>query len=270
MLTKKTIAEIAKFLKISNVDFEAAIIHAEEKEIAIDEKLSAYTSDEMEQLKNNEYKKGKLVGLEMDIKDAKEKFGLDFTGKTMDGLLEAHSKKVLQDSKIEPEKKYSELNERFSSLQKTVSDYETRIAEKDNEVAGIKINNELYKHIPSNSILEPSEIVQIMRSKGFDFKMVDGHLSSYKDGKELQDKLSNPTSAQSVVSDFVKERNFAPEAVIVPHKGRGLKDQMGPTTAVKLSELKQKFQDEGKSLLGQEFSRAAIEAAKSPEFDMNN
>lgn len=265
MLSKETIEKIALFLKIKATDLSAAIADSAEVAVTLNETLSLFTEDEITQVKNNEYKKGKAAGVEMDIKDAKEKLGLDFTGKTLDGLIEAVSKKTLADAKIAPDTKYAELNDKFTALQKTASEYEGKLTEKDNEVTGIKIHSEIVKHIPANATLSPDEIIGLMRMKGHEFKMVDGKIVTFKDGKELQDKLSNAMNASDVIGGFVKERKFVPEAV---QGGRGGQDSKHSTTFTTLSQIKESFKANGKSTLGAEFSQAVTEAAKVPEFDM--
>lgn len=265
MLSKETVQKIAEFLKIKTTDLQSAISDEKEMPINIDEKLSTFTEDEVTQVKNNEYKKGKAAGVEMDIKEAKEKLGLDFSGKTLDGLIEAVSRKTLADAKIEPDTKYTELNEKFTTLQKTVGEYETKLSDKDNEVTGIKVHAEILKHIPANATLSGDEIIGLMRMKGHEFKMVDGKVVTFKDGKELQDKLSNAMNAADVIGSFVKERKFAPEPAA---GGRGGGDDKGKIAFTSISQIKEKFKSEGKSLLGSEFSQAVAEAAKEPEFDM--
>jgi len=269
MLKQETIDKIAGLLKIKSTDLSTAIKAEAETDLPIDDKLLVFTVDEETQLKNNEYKKGKAAGVEMEIKEAKEKHGLDFNGKTIEGLLEANAKKVLADAKIEPEKKVLELQEKITNLQKTVGEQETKLAEKDGEVSAVKIHGELIKHIPSTATLSQDKIIGLMKMDGYEFKSVEGKVVVYKDGKELQDKLSNPMLTKDVISGYITENKLAPDAG-GGAGGRGGKDEKGSNVFLKLSEIKTKFTAEGKSFNGQEFAQAVSEAAKVPEFDMNS
>ena len=272
MLKQEQLNKIASLIKMKPEDLKAAIEATEEKEITIDDTLSVLTNTEIDTLKNNEYKAGKEKGTEMLIKDTKEKLGLDFQGKTIDGLLDAHGKKVLADAKIEPEKKVTELTEKITNLQKTVTEQEAKLAEKDNEVSTVKLNTSLYKEVPGNLPLEADEVITLMKAKGYDFKMVDGKTVAFKDGKELQDKLSNAVPVKDVISSFLTEKKLVSDdgGGSGGSGGRGGGDKGGAGKATKLSELKAQFAAEGKSLLGGEFSAAVEAAAKeNAEFDMN-
>lgn len=272
MLKQEHLNKIASLIKMKPEELKAAIEATEEKDVTIDDTLTVLSATEVDTLKNNEYKAGKEKGTEMLIKDTKEKLGLDFQGKTLDGLLDAHGKKVLADAKIEPEKKVTELTEKIANLQKTVTEQETKLAEKDNEVSTVKLNTSLYKEVPGNLPLEADEVITLMKAKGYDFKMVDGKTVAFKDGKELQDKLSNAMPVKDVIGSFLTEKKLVGEGGSGGGTGgRGGGDKGGGSgKASKLSELKAQFAAEGKSLLGSEFSAAVEAAAKdNTEFDMN-
>jgi hypothetical protein len=141
MLKKETILRIAALLKIKAEDIEAAIKDEKEVDLAIDEKLSAFSEEEVTTLKENEYKRGSVSAVEIAVKDIKQKKGLDFTGKTIDGLLDAAEKKALSDAKIEPAKQVTELQEKLKTVQATATELQTKLTEKETEIFSAKTQN---------------------------------------------------------------------------------------------------------------------------------
>lgn len=268
MLKQETIQKIESLLKIKGL--ADAIKSETETDIEI-ENVSVFSEDEIQTLKSNSYKEGKKAGVEMDVDDVKKELGLDFQGKSVKGLIEAHKKKVLEDAKIEPAEKVKELESKVATLQTTVQSQEKLLADKENEVSGVKTKSELYKHIPDfgdRLALGQDDVIQLMISNGYEFKLQDGTLVPYKGGQVLQDKLSNPLSAKDVVNSFLTEKKLVvPENV---NGGRGAGDNKPPAAATRLSDIKKSFEAAGKSVLGVEFSQAVAQAAKdNPEFKMS-
>jgi hypothetical protein len=269
-LKKDAIDKIAGLLKIKSADLETAIKAETEVDVAIDDKLQVFTEPEVTTLKNNEYARGKEAGVEMEIKTAKEKLGLEFTGKTIDGLLTAHKTKVIADAKIAPDQKVQELETKVTTLTNTVQEYETKLAAKDGEVSTIKINSELFKYIPApgenGPALGQDEIVQLMRGNGFEFKDDAGVVKTYKGGVLVADKLGNALPAKDVVTGFLTEKKlYVPEAT---PGGRGGKDAApAGGKALTMSELKAQATAKGISLQGEEFGKLYADAAKDKDFD---
>lgn len=107
-------------------------------------------------LSNDEYKKGKTAGIEMAVKDAKEKHGLEFEGRSMDNFADAFKNKIESDSKIEPNAKVKELQTdlesvrgNYTSLQSDFDTYKTGIAEKETRA---KKDATLLSFIPENGL----------------------------------------------------------------------------------------------------------------------
>lgn len=263
-LKKETLQKIATLAKVKVEDLETAIKDEKEVDLTIQDKLTAFSEEEVQTLKSNEYKSGKEAGVEMAVKDAREKLGLKFEGKTIDGLVEAATKKALDDAKVTPDEKVKELEGKVTTLQGTVKEYETKLAEKDTEVSGIKLNSELYKHIPqpgeNGPALGADDVIQLMKLNGYEFKQENGAVVTYKGGKALTDKISNNLPINDVVTGFLKEKKLIVEDGTPGGRGGGDKTPAGK--AGKLSELKKQFSDQGKSLLGEEFSQAVAQASK--------
>lgn len=272
-LKKEDIQKLAILAKIPVPDLEKAIGEKEEVALTIQDKLNVYSEDEVTTLKKNEYNSGKTAGLEIAVKETKEEMGLEFTGKTIKGLIEAAQKKAVDEAKINPDQRVKELQDKLTNVQNTVKEYETKMAEKDTEVSGIKLNYELSKHIPvvgeNGPSFMPDEVIQLMKINGYEFKQENGAVVPYKDGKQLQDKLSNALPAKDVITNFMKEKKLITEEAVPG--GRGGKDQKPGAKATKYSELKEQFIAQGKNLQGEEFAKAVQQAVTdNKEFDMNS
>jgi hypothetical protein len=272
MLKKDTLKRIAGILKVREADLETAIKDTNEVDFVIDEKLSSFTEPELNTLKTNTYNDGKAAGVEIEIKEAKKKLNLDFTGKTIDGLLDAHKAAVIAEAKITPDKKVTELEGQVTTLKTTVADYEKKLAEETTKAATAVINSELYKYIPEPGENGPAigkdEVITLLKANGYEVKNENGVFKAYKGDQLQQDKLGNPLPVKDVVTGFLTEKKLLTPTTVPG--GRGGDDKRPPAKAMKMSELKKQFTDSGKSLNGEEFMKAAQEAAKDKDFDMNS
>lgn len=271
MLKKEDIQKLAALAKVKVEDLEAAIKDPEEKTIDVADGLHVFTETEITTLKTNEYNRAKVAAVEIAVKDAKEKMGLDFTGKTIEGLIDAASKKAVADAKIDPDKKVQELQEKLTTVQNSYKDLEAKLSEKETEISSVKINSEVFKHIPSFGENAPAlaqdEVLQLMKANGYDFKNENGQVVAYKAGKQVQDKLSNPVDIKEVVTGFLKEKKLLTKEETPGGRGGG--NGTPPAKFSSMTELKKHFEANGKSLLGSEFSEAVSKAVKdNPEFSM--
>lgn len=268
MLKKEHVEAVAKLLKLKPEDLTAAIADEKEVDITVPEG-TLYADTEIETLKTNEYKRGSVAAVEIQVKDAKEKLGLDFKGKTLEGLVEAAQKKALDDAKIEPAKKVQELEEKLKTVQATATELQTKLTEKDTEIASVKLHTELVKNVPEGTLLEADEVVALMKAKGYDFKTVDGKLVATKDGKVIEDKVANPVDVKEVIAGFAKEKKLISEQDPPPGGRGGRNGKPAGSVAGSLTELIEEFKAAGKNPQGEEFT-AAVEKARTAnkEFKM--
>lgn len=157
---------------------------------------------------------------------------------------------------------------KVTTLQNTVKEFETKLSEKDSEVSSIKTQTETLKHIPAGTKLPAEKVIGLMKMDGYDFQIVEGKLTPFLNGKEVQDHLSNALDPKTVIAKYVTDNNLSETQQQQQQGGRGGGDQ-NQTKHLKLSEIKAKYQAEGKSTLGQEFAKEVEEAAKVDGFDMN-
>lgn len=273
-LKPEVIAKLAALAKISAADLTKAITEKEEVDVPVPDGLQTFLEPELATLKKNQYDTGKAAGEEMAVKSGKEEFGLEFTGKTMKGLIQAAQAKAVAEAGQNPDARVKDLQTKVENLQTTVKGYETQIAEKDTAMSGLRDTYELGKHVVGAKEGGPSysndEIIHLMKMNGYDFKRNDkGVLEPFKNGEKMLDKLSNAQPVADVIKGFQKERKYISEEEETPG-GRGGGNKPGGGKATKQSDIKAKFLAEGKSLNGEEYSKA-VEAAVTadPNFDVN-
>ena len=270
MLSQETINKIAGIIKVKPEDFATAIKDEKEVPVEIDATLHTFSEQELVTLKANEYKSGKEKGVEMEVKAAKEKYGLDFHGKTIDGLLEAGQKKALADAKIEPEKKVQELELKLKTAQTTATELQTKLAEKESEVSSVKTQTLIAKDFPANTTLPADKIILLMKADGYDFKNENNKIIWMKNGEAVTDKLGNNRETKDITAEYIAANNLSTDTP-PPLGGRGGQGGGGGQIKyTKLSEIKEQFTKEGKSLMGDEFKAAYAQAVKEyPELDLN-
>lgn len=270
MLKQATLEAIAKLAKIKPEDLKAAIEDEKEADLAVDEKVQSFTEDELGTLKSNSYKEGKTAGVEIAVKDVKEELKLEFQGKSVKGLVEAAQKKAVEDAKIPANEQVKELTTKLATLQNTITEQDKKLADKEQEVEGIRIKSELYKVIPAGGTLENDEVIELMKLKGYAFEQKDGKTVVKLNGEVQNDKLGNPLAAKDIITGFMKEKKLiADESGGGGPEGRG-GDTKPPVKFTKFSELKKHYESKGISTMGQEFNEAVQKAvADNKDFDMN-
>lgn len=267
MLSKETLQKIEQQYKIPGL----VAAHEAPEETAVElPEINVLTDEELTRVKNTEYANGKTKGTEMDIKAFKDETGLEFTGKSLKALAEAISKKAVEDAKIAPDKKVEALQKDLDTVKNEYETLKTTLSQKEQLAEQAKAEKELYKALPTLGENAPdvSVVVDVMRAKGYDFKLENGELVPYKDGEPVKDKLATVIPVKDVITGFAKEARLIPDTPVVV-AGRGGSDSKQPVYT-KLSELKADFEKSGKSTMGQEFLDKAMELKTANEnFDMS-
>jgi len=226
-------------INIGGVDLEmdkeevSKAIEAGELKIEKDD-LVVYNKDDFESFKENfageEYKKGKTAGTEMTIKSAREKYGVEFEGKTIDNFAEAFKQKILTEAKAEPSKKIQELEQDNEKLRNNYSDLEgqfntfkTDIQQKETQT---KKDTTLMSFMPKEGMKVSSEIaILALKNKGVDVDFDEnGNAFPVVNGQVVKhEKTLKPVSLE----------NFIPEQIttlgLIEKKsgGNGGKDEPG-------------------------------------------
>jgi hypothetical protein len=155
------------------------------------------------------YSRGKAAGLEMPLKEARDKHGLTFEGKTLDNFAEALKAKVLAESKIEPSKQISELTSDKEKLQAIAKEWESKhntlLTTFEGEKKNGRIERELLSMLPKDGLSIPNEdLLLILKSRNeFD---LDGQNIVIKKGGELvrNPNTLNPVSLEELLPELIK------------------------------------------------------------------
>lgn len=203
----KNLSDLEKSLKLKEGTLKAAIESTEEVAVEIP-KLRIYTEEEENARVENLKTEFKTAGVEIAIKQARDKHGLNFTGKYMDNLLDAFKQKVVDDANINPDKRVADL---MSDNEKLRKNLETKTAEHDQLQIAIKkersqaeIDNSILANIPEKTILPKNDLLTLFKSK-YTIDPVEGGGMLFKmNGETLKDPATlNPLTAKDVVSSFV-------------------------------------------------------------------
>lgn len=169
------------------------------------------TKEQEETLLDNHGKQRYDAGKSKALKDA-------YDGKTKDEFLNEYKTSILEDAKIEPNKKLSEKEQALKALQdKYESDrkeWESKYGNLENQLNGIKTTSEIAKYLPNElpKGLTREDATMIV-TNSLEFK--DGQV--YKNGEILRDDLQNPITMDKAIASFVEERGWN----VQTPKGRG-------------------------------------------------
>lgn len=210
MLSQKTMDSLAAISGVKADELAQAISDEQEKELELPEGRFL-TKEKEETLLDNHGKRKYDEGKSKALKDI-------FEGKSKEDYLEDYKKSVLEDAKLEPNKKIAEKEEALKALQKK---YETDISEWTNKYQGLetklngvnlntKISNLLPSELPVGLTREDATMIV---ANNFQFK--EGQV--YKNGEVLRDDLQNPITMQDAIKGFVEERKWS----VQKPKGRG-------------------------------------------------
>jgi hypothetical protein len=224
-------------------------IEAGKIEVAADN-IVVYPKEQFEAFKNtlatDEYKKGKVAGVEMSIKEAREKHGLTFEGKTIDNLLEAMQAKAIADAKVEPNTKIQALEADLKKIQTNYLTLETEHNSFKQAVEGEKVrfkkdNTILSKIDPSKLIVSPDIAILALKNKGFDIDSAeDGSFVPVLNGAVLKDQRTlQPLSIDTVINDTLASLNLFKQAT----GGAGGKDEPGGAGATSYEAFAKRMAD---------------------------
>jgi RNAse (barnase) inhibitor barstar len=187
-----------------------------------DEKINIFNSTELEKrdkaIRDDEYEKGKTVGVEKLAKDIKKKYSLeDIEGKDFDKIFDIFKSRILTDAKLEPSKRIEELEKDISTLQTTLKqeqDDKIRIqTEYQTKEKTARIENDTFNMIPSEVVSEKftrKDVLVLFNANGYESDYNDkGQLIVKKMGETLKDtKTLEPLPVSDVLNEFLLDKGL--------------------------------------------------------------
>lgn len=196
---------------------EISQISGEGKEIELkSDDMVVHKSEDFETLKNNikksGYDEGKVIGVEMAVKTGREKFGLEFEGKTLDNFAEALKTKIESESKLEPNAKIKTLQAdlekmqgNYKTLQGDFDTYKDQISQKETRA---KKDNFLVGFLPKDGVIVDNDIaLMAIKSKlGIDADFNENNkLVVTKNGEVVKNDLLEPIDPFVYIKDQVEK-----------------------------------------------------------------
>jgi len=159
--------------------------------------------------KKEEYERGKVAGIEMPIKEAREKYGLSFEGKTIENFAEALKTKVLNEAKVEPSKQISELVADKEKLQTIAKDWEAKhnnlLGTFENEKKQGRIEKELLSKLPKDGISIPNEDLLLILKSRNDFDIEGSNIVIKRGGEVVKNPSTlNPVTLDEMLPELIK------------------------------------------------------------------
>lgn len=168
--------------------------------------FDAYVSN----VKKEDYENGKRAGIEMEIKAAREKYGLQFEGKTLDNFADSLTGKLKAEFGKEPDKRVQELTNDLASLRLINQSLETKYNGLESTIQQDKItakkNGLIIGAMPKDNLSIPAEDLAIIFKNRYELDFDEaGNPVVKKDGQILKSQTTlSPLGVSDVVNEFVK------------------------------------------------------------------
>jgi hypothetical protein len=169
------------------------------------------TTEDDEKFQNNIKTEAKKAGVEIAVKEARTKLGLEFEGKNIDKLIEAVQSKTLADAKIEPEEKLKNALKDIESLKAINTTLQTEKESDKKSFESFKndltIKSVLQKSLPENLAVPSDDMVLILKNK-MTFETLENGSVVVKDSNGEIIKNQNtldPKPVNEVLSSFFDE-----------------------------------------------------------------
>lgn len=167
---------------------------------------------------------GKKAGLEIAVKNAREKHGLEFTGKNIDNLLDAYTEKLKKDLSIEPNQLIDDLTSNKNELIARLEEMKLVLGDKDKEIENIhgeyKTKEEQgiilsslqksFSKLADKSNYSLSHIVELSKLDEINKTLKDGRVvfTDSKTNKVLQDENFNEISTDQYAEIFMRDNKM--------------------------------------------------------------
>jgi hypothetical protein len=277
MLKKTVIARLAALAKIEEKTLTDAIAATDEQDVAIAEDLQVLTKTEVETRDRNKYNEGKTAGTDMVVKDIKTKHNLTLESNDPEKLVEAISKKAVEDAKIAPDEQVKEQKKLVEQWKTKATTAEQKAAELEGKISGFAIDSKLRSLLPKDrsDILTDDEYLTSIKGK-FRLETKEGRevMVDIATGEVIRDKVKlEPVLPGDAITGYFTERKgwlIDPKGGSQGGRGGGNSNPGGLPKFTKLSEVQDHVRAQGKNPLGSE-GQAMIQAAikENPDINMN-
>jgi hypothetical protein len=221
-IKKDSLKALLKQLKVSDEAIKEIIEGEAEVDIKLPDTTMVLDKTEMDARDKNKKDEGIKVGRDLQIKEIKEKAGLDYTGEGSldpDKLIKEISTKAEGVAKEPVDKKVTALQEQVALLQKQVTD-------KDVEVQAAKAEKSKFEFVTSLLTELPQKRSSLISDKEY-ITLIEANLEFTaegvkRNGELLRDsKTQNPIGRKEAIESFFNERKWIAEETTKDVNGRG-------------------------------------------------
>lgn len=170
--------------------------------------LSIRTTDEETAFVANIKSASQTAGIEIAVKEARKNLGLDFTGKTVENLIEAVKVKTLQDAQIEPAEQLKTAMKDIDTLKGTIATVTAEKEQIQNQFHGFKtesiVNNTIASLIPENTALPKEDMAILLKNKmKFEVDEMNRVVVRGLDGEVMKNQTTlDPLQPKDVLKTF--------------------------------------------------------------------
>jgi len=207
------------------------IINSENEDIDIElSNVNLFTDDELTDKLKNHVSISKPTLIEMEIKNARNDFELEFEGKTMKNLVNAAIEKGKAEAGIKPNEKIKEQESIIQKLKSNIdqleNDFNSKLTAREKEVNNLKADYLIQNMIPDglDTPLSKKDITTLFKAentvKNEDGKMVFADINGeiYRNDKTL-----NILDSKDVVNNWLANKGIKMKST----NGRGLGNDNG-------------------------------------------
>lgn len=214
MITKESIIKIEQLLRLENGTLLSAITNDNDIEIELLQ-LEAMTVDEKTTYETN-FKEALKKELEPTIISSientlKEKIGLDFKVSQVEEFAKNFRAKVIEEEKINPDKKLIESKNDNEILKSNLKEFETKYSELQNQIISkeksFKIQSKL-NDISIEGLILPKEDIISLFKVNYEIDIVDNAVVVKKNDQIIKDKTLTPKPLTDVFKEFIEEKNL--------------------------------------------------------------
>lgn len=196
-----------KQFEVSDEQITKAI--EDKTELKLDSDVVIREKDEETKFIENTREEARKIGVEIAVKEARTKLGLNFEGKkTLDNLLDAVTAKTLEDAKIEPEQKVKELQKDIETLKGTIGSITGERDSIKTDFHRFKsdslVNTTIASMIPENTTLPKDDMILLLKNKmQFEVNESNAIIVKGSNGEVMKNTTTlDPLQPKEVIQSF--------------------------------------------------------------------
>lgn len=271
-IKKTTLLALAALLKMDAAKVEAAINDAAEVDLELPADLTVLTPADLAARDQQQKSTHTKAGMEIAIKEMKEKTGLEFNGKTPEQFIEAFQAKVLKDANISVDTQVKDKDKIIDGLRKNLGEKEQSLVAVQNEAKAAKADAQLLSLLPPNrsKILSDQEYLSLAKNS-FEIGEADGRpaIIDRTTGEPIRTKDTLlPVPPADVIKGHFEAKKWIEPAQQQQQGGRSAGDSKTiPGSITNMTQLKEKMKAEGINPNGQQAKAMIQEVTKAnPNF----